>query len=193
MKRWRGYFSELFLIVDSPKYCGNVPPHGHSLSDIAGSERIPAGPQLCSGDDKVVGIDVSGAIVCATDNDTTYLAGSGLFLSSNTFSVDTSYVQARISSSCPVGSSIRVVHADGSVDCETDDDTVYTDAQAVAAVRTADEYVKSTGDAVDGSLSIDGDLNVTGQINGQLVSGIGPAGGRICPLWDTVFQREVHG
>jgi hypothetical protein len=55
------------------------------------------------------------------DDDTTYGAGSGLELSGTEFSVDTGAIQQRVGDTCPAGSSIRVIHVDGTVDCETDD------------------------------------------------------------------------
>jgi hypothetical protein len=55
------------------------------------------------------------------DDVVTYTAGTGLRLSDATFSVDTGTIQQRVDGTCPAGSSIREIHADGSVDCETDD------------------------------------------------------------------------
>jgi hypothetical protein len=57
------------------------------------------------------------------DNDTQYSPGTGLNLSVTTFSADTAYLQRRVGSYCSAGSSIRVINNDGTVTCETDDNS----------------------------------------------------------------------
>lgn len=62
-----------------------------------------------------------GTPMCAPDNDTTYGAGLGLTLSAGFFSINTAFVQQRVSGACPAGQSIRAIAADGTVTCEIDD------------------------------------------------------------------------
>ncbi|MFC1997049.1 tail fiber domain-containing protein [Chloroflexota bacterium] len=58
-----------------------------------------------------------------SDKDTTYTAGDGLTLDVREFNADTNYLQRRVNSGCSPGSSIRVINIDGTVACETDNDT----------------------------------------------------------------------
>lgn len=60
------------------------------------------------------------------DNDSLYTAGSGLALNGNQFSVNTSLIQARVNQSCSTGSAIRVINSDGTVSCESDDNSTYS-------------------------------------------------------------------
>jgi hypothetical protein len=53
------------------------------------------------------------------DDDTTYLPGTGLSLEGTTFSADPAYLQRRVTGSCSSSQAIRVVHEDGTVDCQS--------------------------------------------------------------------------
>lgn len=64
---------------------------------------------------------VPGGLADGMDNDTQYTAGTGLTLSGQQFSVNTSVIQTRVSASCAAGSSIRSIDAAGGVVCEVDD------------------------------------------------------------------------
>jgi hypothetical protein len=63
---------------------------------------------------------VPGGFSDDVDNDSTYLAGNGLMLSTNTFSIDSSYTQRRVGENCSVGSVIHSINEDGSVICHAD-------------------------------------------------------------------------
>lgn len=55
------------------------------------------------------------------DDDTTYTTLPGLILSGTQLGVDTTVVQARVSDGCTVGSTIRQINTNGSVECELHD------------------------------------------------------------------------
>ncbi|HEV8359455.1 MAG TPA: hypothetical protein VGR28_03265 [Candidatus Thermoplasmatota archaeon] len=65
----------------------------------------------------------NGDVVCETDDNTLFTAGTGLLLNGTQFSVNTVAVQNRVGASCAAGSSVRAIAQDGTVTCEPDDDT----------------------------------------------------------------------
>ena len=113
------------------QYCAVIPDHTHDFAHIEGvlpdtalPGGVAVGPQTCTGGDKVVGLDMSGMLVCADDDDTTYLAGSGLTLTGRSFSVNPAEVQTRVEDACAAGSAIRAISQSGGVTCEPDDDAL---------------------------------------------------------------------
>ena len=92
----------------------------------------------CAAGSSIRAIDGVGAVTCETDNNSTYSAGTGLQLSSGTFSANTTYLQRRVSSNCTAGSSIRSISSTGAVTCETDTDTdtTYSAANGLQLVGT---------------------------------------------------------
>ncbi|MCZ7679467.1 MAG: hypothetical protein M5U28_12175 [Sandaracinaceae bacterium] len=78
----------------------------------------------CAAGSAIRAIAADGTVTCEVPAmGASYSAGAGLTLTGTTFAVDTASVQARVASTCPAGSSIRAIAADGTVMCEIDDDT----------------------------------------------------------------------
>jgi hypothetical protein len=92
-------------------------------ADTAYLQRRVGSP--CAPGSSVRAINADGTVVCEPDDDTTYSAGAGLVLEGTEFRANRAETQWRVSDVCAAGSSIRAIDVDGTVVCETDNDTTY--------------------------------------------------------------------
>lgn len=84
-----------------------------------------------------------------------YSAGAGLVLTGTTFSIDASVVQQRVSGSCAVGSTIRQINVDGSVECQAGA-AVLRDDPPASHLATILDSTTDVGDALSITIGRDG-------------------------------------
>lgn len=89
-----------------------------TLDGKQGSEYQALVSGICTTGSTIRVINPDGTVICETDADTNYTAGFGLGLDEAQFSVITSTIQQRADGICAPGSSIRLINADGTVECE---------------------------------------------------------------------------
>jgi hypothetical protein len=176
---------------------GNVRVGGYitSTGAITAAGTISASnypPQSCAAGSSISAISSTGAVTCETDDNsggdiTSVTAGSGLSGGGTTGAVTltvptggitsthvlSTQVQLRASGTCAAGSSIRVINADGTVSCETDDNSGGTVTGTATAGQVAywggSGYVSgdsgATYDASGDVLTLAGGIN-TGTYSG---------------------------
>jgi len=146
----------------------------------------------CPAGESIRSIAQNGTVVCETDDDsggdvTAVSAGSGLsgggINGDVSLSVDDNVVQNRVTGSCPAGESIRSIAQDGTVVCETDDDSK-GDITAVLA----GSGLGGGGTSGDASLYVDASLvqsRVYGNCNaGESIRAIYEGGSVLCETDD---------
>jgi len=127
-------------------------------------------------------INANGTVDCEADDNsggdiTAVLAGTGLSgggtSGSVTLSPDTTYLQRRVSGSCPEGESIRIIDADGTVDCEPDTDTTVDGCSGCLAVgiEVSDPGGLSDGDDTDDAVSWSEISPIVGTGSSQVAQG----------------------
>lgn len=131
---------------------------GYSLSGYAGYFQ---GNSLVTGN-----LTVNGTISGPGIGDITAVnAGTGLTGGATsgaaTLSADTTYLQRRVSSSCIVGSSIRAINADGTVECQTDNTGITAESDPEVGSNTTDFIPKWNGSAlITGTIFDNGNIGI---------------------------------
>jgi hypothetical protein len=132
--------------------------YGYSLGSWAG---------YFQGNARVTGnLTVDGSILGPVIGDITGVtAGTGLNGGGTsgdvTLNADTAYLQRRVSSSCTVGSSIRAINADGTVECQTDSTGITSESDPEVGNNTTGFVPKWNGSAlVTGTIFDNGNVGI---------------------------------
>jgi hypothetical protein len=139
-------------------------------------------PQNCSNGQVAKSSGPGGAWSCGNDLDTnaSLTQGSGIVLTPNpittagTIAADTAFLQRRVTGTCPAGSSIRTINADGTVVCEADDAGTLGNAFVQGGNAFGATAILGTTDAQSLDVRVGGERVVRFQLNlGDIPSIVG--------------------